>query len=84
MPRWMCGPLGLLMVLFGTAALSAQALEVPKIGVFDPETIWKLTEVGKKYNQDLNDARDRLQGDIDHEVVRKAILATMQQELKPL
>ena len=65
MPRWMCGPLGLLMVLFGTAALSAQALEVPKIGVFDPETIWKLTDVGKKYNQDLNDARDRLQGDID-------------------
>jgi 3-dehydroquinate synthase len=28
--------------------------------------------------------RARLQGDIDHEVVRKAILATMQQELKPL
>lgn len=36
-----------------------------RIGVFDPETLWKLTEVGKKYNADLTEARDRLQAAID-------------------
>jgi Skp family chaperone for outer membrane proteins len=61
----MCGPLAVLLLAIGNAPLHAQQAEVPKIGVFDPETIWKLTEVGKKYNQDLNDARDRLQGEID-------------------
>src|SRR3989442_10077859 len=65
MPRWIWGPLALLMVTLGTAPLPAQPAEPLKIGVFDPETIWKITEVGKKYNQDLNEARDRLQGDID-------------------
>ena len=65
MPRWMCGPLGLLLLTLGTAALRAQQADVQKIGVFDPETVWKLTEVGKKYNQDLNDAKDRLQSEID-------------------
>ncbi len=43
----------------------AQDHPVYKIGVFDPETVWKTTEVGKKYNQDLSDARDRLQASID-------------------
>ena len=65
MPRWMCGPLALLLLTLGAAPLTAQQADLPKIGVFDPETIWKLTEVGKRYNQDLNDARDRLQGEID-------------------
>ena len=64
MPRWTCGPLALLLLTLCAAPLAAQA-EMPKIGVFDPETIWKLTDVGKQYNQDLNDARDRLQGEID-------------------
>jgi len=53
------------MFLFGVMPLRAQQAEAPKVGVFDPETVWKLTEVGKKYNQDLNDARDKLQTDID-------------------
>ncbi len=65
MSRWMCGPLALLLLAIGNAPLRAQQADVPKIGVFDPETVWKFTEVGKKYNQDLNDARDRLQGEID-------------------
>ena len=39
--------------------------ETSKIGVFDPEVLWKQTEVGKKYNQDLSAARDRLQAQID-------------------
>jgi len=66
MPRWMCGlPVCLLVLLAGVAPLGAQQAEVPRVGVFDPETVWKLTEVGKKYNQDLNDARDRLQAEID-------------------
>ena len=65
MPRWTCAPLAFLVLLFGALPLRAQQTEAPKIGVFDPETVWKLTEVGKKYNQDLNDARDKLQADID-------------------
>ena len=65
MPRWMCGPLALLLLTLGNASLHAQPAEAPRIGVFDPETVWKLTDVGKKYNQDLNDARDKLQTDID-------------------
>ena len=39
--------------------------EAAKVGVFDPEALWKQTEVGKRYNQDLQEARDRLQADID-------------------
>jgi len=65
MPRWMCGPLVCLLLLSGAASLHAQPADAPRVGVFDPETVWKLTEVGKKYNQDLNDARDRLQAEID-------------------
>jgi outer membrane protein len=65
MPRWLCGPLVCLLLTFGATSLPAQPAETPKVGVFDPETVWKLTEVGKKYNQDLNDARDRLQAEID-------------------
>lgn len=65
MPRWMCVPLALLLLMIGTAPLGAQQAEPAKIGVFDPETVWKLTEVGKKYNADLSEARDRMQADID-------------------
>jgi len=65
MPRWTCAPLAFVVLLFGVLPLRAQQAETPKFGVFDPETVWKLTEVGKKYNQDLNEARDKLQTDID-------------------
>jgi Skp family chaperone for outer membrane proteins len=64
MSRW--------ILYFGLAALLAlgagNALaqnESIKIGVFDPESLWKQTEVGKRYNQDLGEIRDRLQADID-------------------
>jgi len=45
----------------------AQALADPafRVGVFDPESLWKLTDLGKKYNTDLTAARDRLQTEID-------------------
>jgi len=46
-------------------AQSAPGGAPPRIGVFDPDTLWKLTEVGKKFNQDLTDARDKLQANID-------------------
>ncbi len=65
MPRWIYGPLIFLLLTLGVTVLPAQPAETQKIGVFDPETVWKLTDVGKKYNQDLNDARDRLQAEID-------------------
>lgn len=65
MPRWMSVPLALLVLMIGTAPVGAQQAEPVRIGVFDPETVWKLTEVGKKYNADLSEARDKLQADID-------------------
>ena len=69
MARWMRLILFAVLVLgLADRPLRAQAAagEAPlKIGVFDPETLWKVTEVGKKYNSDLTQARDQLQGDID-------------------
>lgn len=65
MPRWMYVPLALLVLMTGTAPVVAQQAEPARIGVFDPETVWKLTEVGKKYNADLSEARDKLQAEID-------------------
>jgi len=55
------------LAVVGIAAVgAAQAqTEAMRIGVFDPETVWRLTEVGKRYNQDLSEARDRLQTTID-------------------
>ncbi len=53
-----------LTLLLAPAAASAQE-ETLRIGVFDPELIWRETEVGKKYNADLSAARNRLQADID-------------------
>src|SRR5258706_929935 len=51
-------------LLLATDASQAQT-EAMKIGVYDPEILWKQTELGKKYNQDLSAARDRLQSQID-------------------
>jgi Skp family chaperone for outer membrane proteins len=55
-----------MLLVCGLAAAPALAQGEPaRIGVFDPEALWKLTEVGKKYNHDLTEVRDRLQGTID-------------------
>lgn len=48
----------------GTGVASAQG-EAPRIGIFDPESLWKLSEVGKQYNADLSAKRDQLQAEID-------------------
>jgi len=64
MHQWMTAALVVPALLLAPAAVPAQS-EPMKIGVFDPETLWKQTEVGKKYNQDLSAARDRLQTQID-------------------
>ena len=79
MPRWMCASLGLLVLILGAAPLSAQQPEPLRIGVFDPESVWKVTDVGKKYNQDLNDARDKLQTDIDK---RQAEIDSLRDKLR--
>jgi outer membrane protein len=62
MSRWLF--LGLAVLVLAVSAPMAQT-EPMKIGVFDPEVLWKQTEVGKKYNQDLSASRDRLQAQID-------------------
>lgn len=61
------------LLIPGALALALLAAPIPcraqsepmKVGVFDPEILWKQTEVGKKYNQDLSASRDRLQAQID-------------------
>jgi outer membrane protein len=65
MPRTfpaMCAVLTL--SLLGTSAARAQG-ETIKVGVFDPDVLWKQTDIGKKYNADLTVTRDRLQAQID-------------------
>ena len=57
-------PIVLAFAVAGPTLAAAQG-EAMKIGVFDPEILWKQTEVGKKYNLDLSAARDRLQAQID-------------------
>ena len=51
-------------MLVAPVAVQAQE-QTLRIGVFDPEIVWRQTEVGKKYNDDLSAARDRLQAAID-------------------
>ena len=64
MHQWMIAALVVPELLLTPTAAPAQ-MEAMKIGVFDPEILWKQTELGKKYNQDLSAARDRLQSQID-------------------
>ena len=65
MPRWMMMPLAFALLVLGIAPAGAQLAEPVRIGVYDQETVWKLTDVGKKSNADLSEARDKLQGEID-------------------
>jgi Skp family chaperone for outer membrane proteins len=53
------------LALILTASTARAQSEPMKIGVFDPEILWKQTELGKRYNQDLSTSRDRLQSQID-------------------
>ena len=55
--------LGLTLVLASGSA-GAQDGNI-RIGVFDPELVWRQSHVGKKYNDELSTARDRLQSGID-------------------
>ena len=65
MPRRTAFALALLLVGIGSGVSAQPQSDTIRIGVFDPETLWKLTEVGKKYNSELTEARDRLQAEID-------------------
>jgi Skp family chaperone for outer membrane proteins len=64
MPRLLIPALLVLALIVVPSPIGAQA-EPMKIGIFDPEILWKQSEVGKKYNQDLSASRDRLQSQID-------------------
>jgi Skp family chaperone for outer membrane proteins len=78
MLRWIVyGSLGL-MLLLAPAAAGAQEKAL-RIGVFDPELLWRQTAVGKKYNADLSAARDRLQAGIDG---KQADLETLREQLR--
>lgn len=62
------------------APVAAHAQEQTlRIGVFDPELVWRQTEVGKKYNDDLSAARDRLQAGIDK---KQADLEALRDQLR--
>jgi len=82
MPRWTVLLVALVPALAGMVLpASAQALAEPpfRVGVFDPESLWKLTELGKKYNADLTQARDRLQAEIDK---KSQVLEDMKDKLR--
>ena len=64
MRRWFSGFAVCIALALIAGSAGAQS-EPPRIGVFDPEVVWRQTEVGKRYNEDLSEARDRLQGAID-------------------
>ena len=54
-------------LVLAVVTVGAQAQDASlRIGVFDPELLWKETEVGRKYNQELSATRDRLQSEIDN------------------
>ena len=63
MPRWTS--LALALALLAGAGDALAQTEHGKMGVFDPEMLWKQTDLGKKYNADLSETRDRLQANID-------------------
>ena len=65
-------------MLVAPVAVQAQE-QTLRIGVFDPEIVWKQTEVGKKYNTDLSAARDRLQAAIDK---KQADLEALRDQLR--
>jgi Skp family chaperone for outer membrane proteins len=74
-----CMVLGLILVAVPVGALAQS--EPVRIGVFDPEIVWRETEVGKKYNQDLSKIRDRLQAGIDgKQEDLEALRATLRQQ----
>ncbi|MFQ5878251.1 MAG: OmpH family outer membrane protein [Acidobacteriota bacterium] len=56
--------LAVAVLLLASGGILAQETPI-RLGVFDPERVWKVTEVGKKYNQELAEAASRLQDDID-------------------
>ncbi len=56
--------LAVLILALATGPAIAQALPV-RVGVFDPETVWKLSAVGKKYNETLSNAANKLQEKIE-------------------
>lgn len=65
-------------MLVAPVAVQAQE-QALRIGVFDPEIVWRETEVGKKYNADLSAARDRLQAAIDR---KQADLEALRDQLR--
>ena len=51
-------------LLVATGFAAAQEASV-RVGVFDPEAIWRLSDVGRKYNERLSSAANKLQDRIE-------------------
>ncbi len=51
-------------LILATGVAAAQA-PPDKVGVFDPESVWRLSNVGRKYNETLSNAANRLQERIE-------------------
>ena len=58
--------LGLVLatLLVATGLAAAQEASV-RFGVFDPEAVWRLSDVGRKYNDKLSSAANKLQDRIE-------------------
>ncbi len=52
------------LLVFAACFAAAQDASV-RVGVFDPEAVWRLSEVGRKYNETLTNAANRLQERIE-------------------
>lgn len=51
-------------LLVATGFAAAQEASV-RVGVFDPEAIWRLSDVGRNYNESLSNSANRLQDRIE-------------------
>jgi Skp family chaperone for outer membrane proteins len=52
-------------VILATSGAAAQEDPPDRVGVFDPESVWRLSNVGRDYNETLSNAANKLQDRIE-------------------
>jgi Skp family chaperone for outer membrane proteins len=66
-------------LILATGIAVAQA-PPDKVGVFDPESVWRLSDVGRKYNETLSNAANRLQERIEKKQSEEDKVQAMQRD----
>lgn len=54
-----------LATMLATTGLTAAQEPAVRVGVFDPEAVWRLSDVGRKYNESLSNSANKLQNQIE-------------------